>query len=565
MLSLNDLAAKLKEIDGRGYKAYKDIQGCYRSGDSLLYIDFIQGDPFAPPSRVRVRVPMSKAGLPAFLYQERRQTALEDLLIRYVKRNINSHYKAQPGLKKMLMIDVGQQQVLKRSSCKVTPDWVEVRLKVELPAAGRRILGRQAYEILGPSLFGVVEEAVVFNPQRKQEMSEGVYLFEDQEHIRQSLPDLGLVAFVANGSILARISGNSDLPLPNAVAFKSPPSMEVELPTIHHGLIKGMGLPKGVSLIVGGGYHGKSTLLKAIEKGVYNHIRGDGREWVISSNNTVKIRAEDGRRIEKVDIKYFIDNLPGGEDTQQFSSVNASGSTSQAANIMEAIEIGSDLLLMDEDTSATNFMIRDARMQALVAKEKEPITPFIDRIRSIYEKHEISTILVIGGAGDYLDVADRVVMLDAYQVYDVSARAKEVARSIESNRLSDVKDDQLKYRNRIIKKVQLKNSSRDRVKVSAKGLHTILVGQEKVDLSGLEQLLDSSQTRTIAECLANLERYLVGRVSFKQLLDSIYEDLETDLAQVTSYKAGVHPGDLALPRKYELAAAINRLPFLQIE
>ena len=241
--------------------------------------------------------------------------------------------------------------------------------------------------------------------------------------------------------------------------------MEVELPTIHHGLIKGMGLPKGVSLIVGGGYHGKSTLLKAIEKGVYNHIRGDGREWVISSNNTVKIRAEDGRRIEKVDIKYFIDNLPGGEDTRQFSSVNASGSTSQAANIMEAIEIGSDLLLMDEDTSATNFMIRDAKMQALVAKEKEPITPFIDRIRSLYEKHEISTILVIGGAGDYLDVADQVVMLDAYQVYDVSARAKEVAKSIESNRLSDVKDDQLKYRNRIIKKVQLRDSNRDRVKI----------------------------------------------------------------------------------------------------
>ncbi|NLO22443.1 MAG: ABC-ATPase domain-containing protein [Syntrophomonadaceae bacterium] len=565
MFSIKDLDAKLREIDGRSYKAYKDIQGSYRYGDTILYIDYVQSDPFAPPSRVRVRVPMSKAGFPPFLYQDRRSIGLEDLLTRYARRSIDSFGKDQPSQKKTVMIDAGQQQVLKRSSCKITPDWVEIRLKVELPAAGRRILGRKAYEILGQSLFSKVEEAVVFNPKREQEMTEWVFLFEDQEKIRQGLQEMGLVAFVANGSILARTSGSSDLPLPVSVPFQSPPGLEVELATLHHGPIKGMGVPKGVTLIVGGGYHGKSTLLKAIEKGAYNHIRGDGREWVISSYNTVKIRAEDGRRIQKVDIRYFIDNLPGGDDTQQFSSLNASGSTSQAANIIEAIETGADLLLMDEDTSATNFMIRDARMQSLVAKEKEPITPFIDRVRSLYEKNEISTILVIGGAGDYLDVADRVVMLDSYRVFDVTTRAQEVAKSISSNRLSDVSEHLLEYRDRIIEKVQPKNSARDRVKISAKGLHTIMVGKEAVDLSGLEQLLDSSQTRTIAECLAHLDRYLDGRPSFKKLIDSIYADLEKDLDRATGFKPGFHPGDLALPRKYELAAAINRLPFLQIE
>ena len=101
-----------------------------------------------------------------------------------------------------------------------------------------------------------------------------------------------------------------------------------------------MGIRKGITLIVGGGYHGKSTLLKALEAGVYNHIAGDGREFVITDDTAFKLRAEDGRSITGVDISPFIKNLPNKKDTVHFSTEDASGSTSQAANLMEALESG---------------------------------------------------------------------------------------------------------------------------------------------------------------------------------------------------------------------------------
>ncbi len=560
MFNIDDLTQKLGRIDGLGYKAYKDIQGSYEAGDYFLFIDHVQADPYAPPSKIRLRLPMKKAGFPEYLYEGIRVIALEDNIARRVKTNIKENYSRD------INIDAGQQQVLKRTAAKVTPDFVEVRMTVGLPAAGRRIQGREARNILCQALLEIARQSLVFNEGLEKHLAEFVYLYEDQDFIRENLAKLGLTAFVANGSVLPRKSGNSDLPMleKDCVIFQSPASMEVEMETIHHGTIKGLGIPRGVSLIVGGGYHGKSTLLKSIERGVYNHIKGDGREWVITSPDAVKIRAEDGRKVEKVDIRYFIDNLPLGQDTREFSTANASGSTSQAANIVEAIEIGADLLLLDEDTSATNFMIRDARMQKLIAKEKEPITPFVDRVRPLYEKYGISAILVIGGAGDYLDTADHVIMLDVYRVYDVTNKAREVTQSVKSGRVQESQDEWLSSPERVIKRASLKFARGDRVKVSAKGLQTIMAGREIVDLGGIEQLLESSQTRAIAECLRYMEKYVDGQRTLKEVLNLICRDMNQDLAQVTLYKTGMHPGELAMPRRYELAAAINRLRILQI-
>ncbi len=560
MFKIEDLAQKLVRIDGSGYKAYKDIQGSYEAGDGFLFIDHVQADPYAPPSKIRLRVPIKKAGFPDYLYEGIRVIALEDIIARRVRTNIKENYS------RGINIDAGQQQVLKRTAAKVTPEFIEVRMTVGLPATGRRIQGREAKEILCQALPEIARQSLVFSKGLEKHMAECVYLYEDQDFIREELAKHGLAAFVANGSVLPRKSGNSDLPMleKDCVVFQSPASMEVEMETVHHGTIKGMGIPRGVTLIVGGGYHGKSTLLKSIERGIYNHIRGDGREWIITSPDAVKIRAEDGRNVEKVDIRYFIDNLPLGQDTREFSTANASGSTSQAANIVEAIETGADLLLLDEDTSATNFMIRDARMQKLITKEKEPITPFVDRVRPLYEKHGISTILVIGGAGDYLDTADRVIMLDAYRVYDVTDKAREVTRSIKSGRVQESQGEWVSSPGRVIKKASLNFARGDRVKVSAKGLQTIMAGREIVDLGGIEQLLDSSQTRAIAECLRYMEKYVDGQRTLKEVLDLICRDMNQDLAQVTLYKTGMHPGELAMPRRYELAAAINRLRTLQI-
>ncbi|MGB2985644.1 MAG: ABC-ATPase domain-containing protein, partial [Phycisphaerae bacterium] len=433
MPDAEDLRKILARIDGRGYKAYKDLGGTYDFDRFTLYIDHVQSDPFASPSKVRVRVPQSASQLPGELSDNCvRRIALEDFLARQVRRAIRGIARGNRGTGKsgLISIDAGGQGVLERTAVVIASDWVEARLEVGLPAAGRRVMARQAETMLCRELPAIVARGLIWPDLPQQEGQSFVACVENQEHIRDRLDVMGLVAFVADGAILPRESGASDRPLPReqAVPFQSPQSLRVtvEVPHPVHGshdsamtdwkvgptdgmtdwevgptvgmtdskvgptvvtvgsTISGLGIPKGVTLIVGGGYHGKSTLLKALERGVYPHIPGDGREYVVTNRDTVKIRAEEGRRVECVDISPFITDLPYGRDTTAFCTDDASGSTSQAANILEAIEAGATALLLDEDTSATNFMVRDGRMQALVHKEHEPITPFLDRVRELY-------------------------------------------------------------------------------------------------------------------------------------------------------------------------------------
>jgi len=398
---------------------------------------------------------------------------------------------------------------------------------------------------------------------------EHVLLAEDQEFIRNQLKERGLIAFIGEGSILPRRSGVSELPMTEGkvVPFQTPPSLKITFDTPNHGPIEGMGIPEGVTLIVGGGYHGKSTLLRAIERGVYKHILGDGREWVITIEDAVKIRAEDGRRIEKVDISPFINNLPYGQDTTVFSTENASGSTSQAANIMEVLEIGARLLLLDEDTSATNFMIRDVRMQKLVAKEKEPITPFIDKVRQLYESYGVSSILVVGGSGDYFDVADNVIMMEEYIPRDVTLKAKEIASEFKTLREKEGGEQF----GRIAKRIPLRSSFNPykgkKVKVDAKGLHTIIFGRSTIDLSAVEQLVDVSQTRAIADAIyyALKKQYIDDATCILDIIKKVEDDIDAKGIDIISPFYGQHPGDYARPRKYEVASAINRLRTLEVK
>jgi predicted ABC-class ATPase len=563
MKTRQELVHKLNKMDGAGYKAYKDITGVYEMGDFTLFIDHVQADPFAPPSKIRARVAKENAGFPDYLEKGVRGVALADLLARYVGREIEKRPQVT-GKSGLIRIDAGRQQVLKRSAVKIAADFIEARMEIGLPAQGRRIQGRETARIFGEQLPRVIRHALFFSPDRIKEMEEHVFLYEDQEFIRDQLNDLGLVAFIADGSILPRLSGDSDLPLPadQAIPFKSPPEMQVELKTLNHSIITGMGIPSGITLVVGGGYHGKTTLLRAIERGVYNHIGGDGWEWVVTVKDAVKIRAEDGRSIKGVDIKYFIDNLPFGLDTRSFSSPNASGSTSQAANTVEALQCGATLLLIDEDTSATNFMIRDARMQRLVARDKEPIKPFIDRIKPLWQNHGISCILVIGGAGDYLDVADRVIMLDAYKVVDVTDKAREIARKLTSTRIPE-SDEAFVPRNRMVKNGFFRGL--DGQKIAARGIYQVAWGRENIDLSAVEQLIDSSQTRAIAEALRYMAKNVRDDCSLTDLAAKLHQAMEEDLDNISPFPAGQHPGDLALPRKYEIAACLNRLRSIKIE
>ena len=566
--SADDLRDLLARIDRRPYPAYKDLRGGYRLGPVLLYVDHVQGDPFAAPSRLRVRVPRPPALDPALDGAHRgRRVALADFLARraapIVARLAGERHGS--GHSGEVRIDAPGAEVLERSACLVADEWVELRLSVGLPAAGRTILGRAATDLLLDALPRIAQEAVHLDAGGRAAAARHLDTVEDAQALRAQLRDHGLVAFVADGAILPRASGVSQRPLAGAVPFASPPELRVTLTAPHAGPLAGLGVREGLTLIVGGGYHGKSTLLAALARGVYDHLPGDGRECAVTRADAVVIRAEDGRRVTEVDISPFIGRLPSGGTTERFTTDNASGSTSQAANIVEALEAGSRLLLMDEDTCATNFMIRDERMRRLVPPEREPITPLVDRVHQLRDRHGVSTVLALGGSGEYLGLADTVIWMDAYRPREVTSRAHAIAA--ESGRASDPATLAPfgPPPPRVPDPATLSPERRGRARVRARGTEEIAYGEEEIDLRAVTQLVDDSQTRAIGLLLSHAvaNSHLDGRRALADALALLEADLDRRGLDLLASHPGEHPGDLARPRMLEVAAAINRLRSLR--
>lgn len=563
---LEALEARLVQLDGRGYKAYKEIEGTYQARDFRLVIDHVQGDPFADPSRVRVLVPPASALFPDWaLASEASRLATADFLNRVFHEALASlSIDRGSGRSGELRILRPGQEVLERTSMRVDADGgVEARFRIGLPARGRTILGRQAATLLARAVPRAVERALLFASLDGAALRRHVEVVEDARALRGQLMARGLVAFVADGSYLPRRSGVDDRPLPfdRAVPFRSPDSLRITLEAPHAGAVTGMGVPAGVTLIVGGGFHGKSTLLHAIERGVYDHIPGDGRERVVTVPGAVKVRAEDGRSVAGTDISNFIGELPGGQDTRHFVTANASGSTSQAAAIVEALEVGATCLLLDEDTSATNLMIRDARMQMLVPDEYEPILPYIDRARELASEQGISTILVLGGSGDYLDVADTVIAMHEFLPEDVTTRARQVAREYPTDRRRSGRP----WRP-IAPRVPLPASldpSRGRraVTVKARTEERVLFGAEEVELSAVEQLVEAAQSRAIGQALAWARgRAIDGRRTVAEAAVEIMAVLEREGLDAVQAEL---TGELAAFRIFELAAFLSRVRSLE--
>ncbi|KXA93896.1 ABC transporter ATPase [candidate division MSBL1 archaeon SCGC-AAA259E19] len=570
MKSEEELKKLLNRIDGKGYGAYKKLKGSYEIGDYQLFVDHVQGDPYASPSRFRIRLTQLKAGFPVELFEtETRKIALEDYLTRRFSDEAKRIAKGNRGSGKSGMIVVTDfgQAVLRRTSCEITGDYVEVTFVVGLPAGGRTPLSKiQGKEMIFDEITKIAENSLYFDNLEKDKVRKHVETVEDAEFIRSKLEEENLVAFLADGSILPRESGIGDKPMneDDAVPFESPKSLEASFDTPNRGEIKGMGIPEGVTLIVGGGYHGKSTLLNAIARSVYNHIPGDGREFVVTDPDAVVIRAEDGRFVENCDISPFISNVPSGLDTSGFSTEDASGSTSQAANITEALEVGAQLLLIDEDTSATNLMIRDERMQGLVAKEEEPITPLIDRIGQLYEGRGVSSILVMGGSGDYFDVADNVIQMKNYLPKDVTDQAREIAEKYESKRKREGGEEfgDIKDRKPVPESIDPRKKS-GKVKIRARGMDTIQFGYKNIDLSKIHQITERSQVRLIGDIIFYAAKNIFdGDTTIEEGMEKI-EGLmrEKGIHEFTPYNAG----NYASPRKYEIAAALNRLRSLSCE
>ena len=599
--SSNELRTQLRSIDHKGYPAYKSLAGSYQFGSYVLVIDHVQGDPFASPSSLHVEVPHKNAGFPAAYYErDCSRIALQDYLTRRLAEQFEDYnFKAKgSGKSGLLSITRCGQEVLERSACQITKEGIIARFHVGFPAFGRTINAGELEKILFDFLPRSVESSLFYRRLDERKVMEAVWLSEDQEALRGILAKEKLVAFVANGSVLPRKSGISDLPLKDAVAFHSPKSMERTFTLPHKGEIAGMAIAEGITLIVGGGYHGKSTLLEALQTGVYDHIAGDGREYVVTDSTAVKLRAEDGRSIRNVNISMFINDLPNGKDTTCFSTPDASGSTSQAAGVLEAVEAGTGLLLIDEDTSATNFMVRDDFMQQVISREKEPITPFLERAVNLYEKAGVSTILVAGSSGAFFYIADKILQMDCYRPVDITDRVKAMCIEHKAPRIQapdfrvpefgrklpgkagDVRAAGMRGDARAAGRGRQQSGSEadggggrqyggegdrgrgrdnrhEHMKVKTFGRDSFSLEKETVDIRYVEQLADSEQTNALAHMMRYGLEQLSGRnMTLTQVVDQICDILKKQGWEpfCTSYV----PCGLAKPRRQELFACFNR-------
>ena len=561
---LADLVGHLHALDGRSYAAYKAIVGRYRAPAGwFLHIDRVQSDPYAPPTRIHVDVPTDLHGLELLdeadlLADVDRRLAVGDFLTRELHAGFRGTALsiASPG-----------QEILQRSSIIVRPDetgerpgWVlEVRARLALPAQGRSIQGHEASRIVGRDLVRELEEAMDLTGERGDRLVRHIATLEDHRALTAAVAVNGWVSFLADGSVLPRRSGVSDEPLTGGVALESPDSMAATVELPHAGTVRGTVVGAGVNVIVGGGYHGKSTLLSAIERGVYPHVPGDGRELVATVPDAVKVRAADGRAVTGVDLTPFISHLPAGRDTASFTTRNASGSTSQAASIIEAVEAGSTVLLLDEDTSATNLLIRDSRMRELVAADREPITPLVDRITALFRQRGVSTVMVMGGSGDYLDVADRVLLMDAYHLRDATERAHRIVAD-QPRPLTEL-EDFATPRQRVPEPAPPR-TRRGPVRTRAHGTSTLVLDREDVDISDVGGVTDPGQAEAVAYALrALLEQRFDGVSPLRECLDDLEALLDDEgLDALTDER----PAFLVRPRMVDVGAAVSRYRKLEL-
>lgn len=576
MKNSEELRQQLRSINRKSYPAYKGLKGLYHFGNYILSIDHVQGDPFASPSHVSIQISHRDAGFPVEYYKDTLTgTTLCDYLTRQFEKQVSQYSFRAKGSGKSGLLTVSHcgQEILSRTACEITEKGITARFFVGFPANGRTINATELEKILFDFLPVCIQKSFFYSSLNAKELQNYIELAEDQEFIRQTLPAKNLCAFIADGSILPRESGISSRPMKASVPFTSPDSLRISINLPHKGKITGMGIPKGITLIVGGGYHGKSTLLNALELGVYNHILGDGREYVITDATAVKLRSEDGRFIKDVDISMFINDLPNKKDTRCFSTLDASGSTSQAAGIVESMEAGGHLFLLDEDTSATNFMVRDAFMQQVIQREKEPITPFLERAEDLYKKAGISTILVAGSSGAFFHIADTIIQMDNYVPKDITASVKKLCSQYPLPAVS-VTDFQLPHSHRIMSRPaesskRLRHNSRgshsdsgatkpERLKTRISGTDGFSLGRQEIDLRYTEQLIDAEQTAALGLLLKYAVEHLAdGRRTLPEIVQFLWKNLSLHGLSFFTENQKISCG-YATPRIQEIYACLNR-------
>ncbi|MEG3639932.1 ABC-ATPase domain-containing protein [Magnetococcus sp. PR-3] len=555
---MKKLIAHLQRLDGQGYGAYKAIKGSYELPQMRLVVDHVQGDPFAEPSHLRIFYSAHSAGWPS-LQQADQVRALEDYIGRRLAEHQSHAALAHAGSGKSGHIHFMHhgQQVLKRTAVKRDVDGViEIRLQAGLPANGRRILGQQAQQLLLEHIPHWVRTYATYKPTLHSTLTQHLNAVTDQVYLRNWLEQNQHVAFIAQGSRLPRASGIDDHPLPHGTPFNAPDHLTLSIDLPHRGATQGVCIEQGITLLVGGGFHGKSTLLSALAQGVYDHIPGDGRELVVTRSDAASICAEEGRAVSGIDIRPFINHLPTKRSTQNFVTSNASGSTSQAANIMEALQGGSRLLLMDEDRAATNLMMRDTCMQQLIAPHQEPITPLCEQISTLHEQHAISMVVVMGGSSAFFPAAHRVWQFDTFQLVDRTADAHQLVAP-QTTRPTEVANLQAALKQQRGANPQILSPKKGKRAIAVKVPEPDLLnyGEVRIDLRHLEQRVDRGQTLAMGYMLAHFSQHLTMDDELLTALRACYQQMvEQGMDKLTPFPLG----NLALPRFLDLLAALNR-------
>ncbi|MDR7421842.1 MAG: ABC-ATPase domain-containing protein [Armatimonadota bacterium] len=564
MLPADRLRDKLIVSNGKGVQVYKTLAGAYRFERYELHLDQIHPDPLAPTCLARVRVDQAEAQIPRALWEAPdARVAVEDFLARCVRDAIGRYGRTRwSGRITPLHIDAGGQEILPRTACAVGEDTVEVRLTIALPAEGRKVLAKPAQALFFEDLPAVVDAGLLWAHLDGEAGRRHCETYLDYLALRDALPVHGLVAFVADGSVLAREAGASGRPMRGgrAAAMHAPDELAVTVHLPHRGLVRGLGIRAGVTMITGGLASGKSTLLAAIAHGVYAHVPGDGRELVATVPDAVALRADPGRRVERVDVSGFVHALSPGMDVTALVAERASGVLAMAAGVAEALEVGTTLLLVDEDESAIAFLARDPVMLELLPAAAAALSPLVERVRALWEIHRISTVIATGALGEYLPVADAVIVIDGFQPASGTARARELAAGAAPAGRPFERPAPRCALARGIGGVRGRG-----LRTEVRWRQTLSVGRDVVDLDGLPQLADAAQARAAGDAvLYAVERgYVDGEASVAEIVDRT-------LADVAAGGLGVlaphpeHPADYALPRRQEVAAVLNRLRSLQV-
>jgi len=531
---MRELHQRLLKMHGKPYGVYKSLQGqFFNFGDFTLKFTHIQGDPHAQPSRIMLSAKMSALGFAEELYNTKeKEIALADFLLRQFTENAEN-----------ISIVKAHCQIMQRNSLYIEKGIVRILASVNLPGEFRRIDGEKASELLIGTLSDWITTAMYWNNLSQEKCKNHLECYANRNFLLEQIKEKNLAAFVPNGAILPRESGTSELPKQNAIPFVSPPELQVNLNLANGQQVEGMGIPKGITVIAGGGFHGKSTLLHALEEAVYPHIPGDGRELIVIDESATPVRTEEGRVVNGTNISPIVRELPLQGSTENFTTKNASGSTSQAANLLEALELGANTILIDEDASAVNFLIRDLRMRELINSKREPLIPLSDRIREFGKNF----IIVVGACGDYLSLADTVIAFTEYRAECLTERVRELfpAPAKQAER-------ELKIENRSVNaeifQDGLKPSSAVEKNVKIRAVAgQIAIGQLKADLRKFPTFCHQELQRGIAEILYNF-------IKEKQIQD-LKEALESFCEKLPPNETN----DLALPRAIELGAAFLRL------